>query len=262
MTEVPVPRPALDPELVGELPAPWRVEVVDETTSTNQVVAQRARAGEPEGLVVAAELQTAARGQLDRVWEAPRGTALTYSLLLRPELPPQSWTWIPLLTGYALQAALADRVPEVMLKWPNDALVGDDKLAGILVERVETPQGPAAVVGVGINVNQSREELPVETATSLRVELGETFDRNQLLAQALGSFGALLPLLEQPDVLREAYTDVCSTIGRAVDVHLPGGDTVRGEVLDLDASGALVLSTGDGTWTAHAGDVVHVRPAG
>lgn len=236
--------------------------MVEETPSTNVLVADRARAGEPEGLVVVAEHQTAGRGRLDRVWETPPGTGLTFSVLLRPDLPVTAWTWIPLLTGFALHAALADRIPEVMLKWPNDVLVGEQKISGILVERVETDDGPAAVIGIGLNVNQSEQELPSETATSLRVELGETFDRGDLLIQVLGSLRALQPLLEQPDVLRAAYVDVCSTVGRTVDVHLPGGDVVRGEVLDLDPHGALVLSTGDGTFTAHAGDVVHVRPAG
>lgn len=236
--------------------------MVEETPSTNALVADRARAGEPEGLVVVAEHQTAGRGRLDRVWETPPGTGLTFSVLLRPDLPVTAWTWIPLLTGFALHAALADRIPEVMLKWPNDVLVGEQKISGILVERVETDDGPAAVIGIGLNVNQSEQELPSETATSLRVELGETFDRGDLLIQVLGSLRALQPLLEQPDVLRAAYVDVCSTVGRTVDVHLPGGDVVRGEVLDLDPHGALVLSTGDGTFTAHAGDVVHVRPAG
>lgn len=244
------------------MPAPLRVEIVQEVASTNALVAERARAGEPEGLVVVAEHQTAGRGRLDRAWEASPGTALTFSALLRPDLPVAAWTWIPLLTGFALHAALADRIPEVMLKWPNDVLVGEQKISGILVERVETDDGPAAVIGIGLNVNQSEQELPSETATSLRVELGETFDRGDLLIQVLGSLRALQPLLEQPDVLRAAYVDVCSTVGRTVDVHLPGGDVVRGEVLDLDPHGALVLSTGDGTFTAHAGDVVHVRPAG
>lgn len=243
------------------MPSPLRVEVVDETTSTNALVVARARAGEPEGLVVVTEEQSAGRGRLDRVWEAPRGTSLTFSILLRPEVPPASWTWIPLLTGYALQAALADRVPEVTLKWPNDVMVGEHKLAGILVERVETDLGPAAVIGIGLNVNQTRAELPTEIATSLRIELEESFDRNPLLVQVLGSFKALLPLLDEPEVLRAAYADVCATVGRTVDVHLPGGETVRGEVLDLDQYGALVLSTGEGTFTAHAGDVVHVRTA-
>src|SRR5690606_1406180 len=119
-----------------------------------------------------------------------------FSILLRPDLPPTSWTWIPLLTGYALHAALADRIPEVTLKWPNDVMVGDHKIAGILVERVETDLGPAAVIGIGLNVNQTREELPTDTSTSLRVELEESFDRSDLLVQVLGSFKALLPLVE------------------------------------------------------------------
>lgn len=261
MSDDAAPRPALDPEHFVSLPHPLRVEVIDETPSTNALVVARAKAGEPEGLVIATEHQTAGRGRLDRVWETPRGTSLTFSILLRPDIAPASWTWIPLLTGYALQAALADRIPEVTLKWPNDVMVGEHKLSGILVERVETDLGPAAVIGIGINVNQTQEELPTEVATSLRIELEESFDRNDLLAQVLGSFKALLPLLDQPDVLRAAYADVCATIGRTVDVHLPGGETVRGEVLDLDPYGALVLSTGDGTFTAHAGDVVHVRAA-
>lgn len=235
---------------------------MDTTPSTNREVVDRAKTGADEGLVIVTEHQSAGRGRLDRVWETPRGTALTFSFLLRPELPAERWPWIPLLTGYALQAALADRIPEVSLKWPNDVLVGEQKISGILVERVETPQGPAAVVGIGVNVNQTLDDLPTETATSLRIELEETFDRSQLLVQVLGSVGALLPLLEQPEVLRAAYVDACSTVGRTVDVHLPGGEKVRGEVLDLDPTGALVLSTGNGTFTAHAGDVVHVRPTG
>lgn len=261
MSDASSSRPALDPEQFVTLPAPLHVEIVDETESTNALAAERARAGARDGLVVVAEHQTAGRGRLDRAWETQRGLGLTFSIVLRPDLPVAAWTWIPLLTGYALHAALADRIPEVMLKWPNDVLVGEHKISGILVERIETPQGPAAVIGVGLNVNQGVDDLPTETATSLRVELGETFDRSDLLVQFLGSFRALLPLLDQPDVLRAAYVDVCSTVGRTVDVHLPGGETVRGEVLDLDQHGALVLSTGEGTFTVHAGDVVHVRPA-
>ncbi|WP_185995657.1 biotin--[acetyl-CoA-carboxylase] ligase [Nocardioides campestrisoli] len=262
MPDAPAPRPALDPIRLADVPAPLRVEVVEATGSTNALVAERARAGEPAGLVVVTEHQTAGRGRLDRVWETPARVALTFSVLLRPDAPPQAWPWLPLLTGYAVQSALADRVPEVSLKWPNDVLVEDRKIAGILVERIETPAGPAAVVGVGINVNQEPEELPIAAATSLRVELGETFDRTDLLIQVLGSLHALEPLLAQPSALRPAYADVCSTLGRQVDVHLPGGEVVRGEALDLDASGALVLSTGQGTLTVSAGDIVHVRPTG
>lgn len=262
MSDVPAPRPALDPDRLASLPAPLRVEVEDATGSTNALVAARAREGEEAGLVIVTEHQTAGRGRLDRVWETPPRVALTFSLLLRPEVAATAWTWLPLLTGYAVQAALADRLPEVALKWPNDVLVGDRKIAGILVERIETPTGPAAVVGVGINVNQGADELPSGTATSLRLELGETFDRTDLLVQVLGSLRALEPLLSETHHLRPAYADVCSTLGRLVDVHLPGGEVRRGEALDVDDHGALVVGTPDGTLTVNAGDVVHVRPVG
>ncbi|WP_426244798.1 biotin--[acetyl-CoA-carboxylase] ligase [Nocardioides sp. LHG3406-4] len=262
MSDPLAPRPPLDADRLAGLPGQWHVEVVDATPSTNALVSERARAGAAAGLVVATEHQTDGRGRLDRVWETPRGVALTFSVLLRPDIPAADWTWLPLLTGYAVQAALADRVPDVSLKWPNDVLVEERKIAGILVERIETPDGPAAVIGMGINVNQTMDDLPVALATSLALELGESFDRTDLLAQVLGSLHGLLPLLETPDAVRAAYLDACSTIGREVDVHLPGGDVRRGEAIGIDAHGALVVSSAEGTLTVGAGDVIHVRAAG
>ena len=259
MTDALAPRPPLDADRLASIPGPWRVEVVDATPSTNATVAARARAGEEPGLVVVTEHQTAGRGRLDRVWETPRGVALTFSALLRPEVALADWTWLPLLTGYAVQAALADRVPDVSLKWPNDVLVGDHKIAGILVELVEAPDGPVAVVGVGINVNQTLDDLPVALATSLALELGESFDRSDLLVHVLGSLHGLLPLLETPEAVRAAYLDACSTIGREVDVHLPGDRVRRGEAIDIDRHGSLVVSAGEGTLAVGAGDVIHVR---
>jgi len=160
MSDSPAPRPPIDPaQLVA--PAGWRIEVEQATPSTNAAVAARARDGEEPGLVLVTEHQTAGRGRLDRVWETPARSSLTFSVLLRPDVPPTSWSWLPLLTGYAVQAALADRLPDIALKWPNDVLVdgGDTgagrKVAGILVERIDTDHGPMAVVGVGINVDQS-----------------------------------------------------------------------------------------------------------
>jgi BirA family biotin operon repressor/biotin-[acetyl-CoA-carboxylase] ligase len=266
MTETPSPRPPID---LARLVAPtgWRIEVEQETPSTNAAVAERARAGEEPGLVLVTEHQTAGRGRLDRVWETPPRSSLTFSVLLRPDVPATSWPWLPLLTGYAVQAALADRLPDIALKWPNDVLVdGGDlgagrKVAGILVERIETDAGPMAVVGVGINVDQSLDELPVALATSVALETGEPVERTGLLGQVLGSLHGLQGLLDDTEALRRAYAHVCVTLGRTVDVHLPGGDVRRGEALDIDATGALVVGTDDGTFTVAAGDVVHVRPA-
>lgn len=229
--------------------------------STNALVADRARAGEEAGLVVVAEHQTAGRGRLDRVWETPARSSLTFSVLLRPDVPAQDWPWLPLLTGYAVQAALADRLPDIGLKWPNDVLVEERKIAGILVERIETPRGPAAVLGIGINVSHTLEELPVALATSIHLELGEAPDRTALLGQVLGSLHALQGLLEDTASLRSAYVDVCTTLGREVDVHLPAAESPRrGVARDVDEQGALVVAGPEGTWTVGAGDVVHLRP--
>ena len=261
------PRPPLEPERLLP-PRGWRVEVTNATPSTNAEVAARARAGEEPGLVLVTEHQTDGRGRLDRAWETPPRSSLTFSVLLRPELPPESWPWLPLLTGYAVQAALADRLPDIGLKWPNDVLVdaagtgAGRKVVGILVERVDTDAGPVAVVGVGINVDQTLDELPIALATSVSLETGEPVDRTDLLGQVLGSLHGLLGLLDDTEALRAAYADVCVTLGRAVDVHLPGGTVRRGEALDIDASGALVVGTDEGTLTVAAGDVVHVRAAG
>lgn len=259
MTPASAPRPALDPDRVAA-PRGWHVEITESTPSTNALVADRARAGGEHGLVVVAEHQTAGRGRLDRVWEAPPRTSLTFSVLLRPEVPAQDWPWLPLLTGYAVQAALADRLPDIALKWPNDVLVEECKVAGILVERIDTPWGAVAVVGIGINVAQTLDELPVALATSVELETGEPVDRTDLLGQVLGSLHGLQGLLDDPEALRTAYADVCSTLGREVELHLPGGEVRRGEALDIDSRGALVVSTADGTLTVGAGDVIHVRP--
>ena len=148
---------------------------------------------------------------------------------------------------------------EATLKWPNDVLVDDRKAAGILVERVDTPAGAAAVLGIGLNVTSTREELPVPAATSLRLATGRALDRTLLLETLLdqlreqyadwsGGGGARV---------RPAYVAACSTVGRTVRVLLPDGSDLVGSATDVDAGGRLVVA---GTPVA-AGDVVHVRPA-
>ena len=178
MTDAGSRRPPLD---VDRLVAgsPWPVEVLDQAGSTNALLAERARAGaDPQALV--AEHQTAGRGRLDRTWETPPRAALTFSVLLRPAVEADRWPWLPLLVGYAVRETLPASA-EASLKWPNDVLIGDRKVAGILVERVESRSGPAAVVGIGLNVSTTPAELPVPTATSLAIELGAEPDRTDLL---------------------------------------------------------------------------------
>ena len=245
----------------------WReIEVLQESPSTNALVAERARAGEESGLVVVAEHQMSGRGRLDRVWVTPPRAALTFSVLLTPgRVPTARWPWLPLLVGIAVSEGVR-RVAGVdcVLKWPNDVLVDDQKLAGILVERVERGNAAAAVVGVGLNVSSTREELPVPTATSLALQGASTLDRSVILREVLRAFEALYvqwqaELGDASRGLLESYVRRCSTLGRQVRVDLPTGERVHGEAAAIDVDGRLRVRTRSGLRVLGAGDVVHVR---
>ena len=263
MTSVPPARPPLDPDRLADA-AGLHVEVVAAAPSTNALVAERARQGAAEGLVVVAEHQTSGRGRLDRTWETPDRAALTFSVLLRPEVSAARWPWLPLLTGYAVARALRAGGHDARLKWPNDVLLGPEerKVAGILVERIETPQGPAAVAGVGLNVSTLPEELPVPTATSLMIGSGAEPDRNGLLLEVLRALREEYDAWRAGDgtALRAAYLSACATVGRDVRVELPGGRRLVGPATGIDAGGRLVVAGADGEMAVGAGDVVHVRP--
>jgi BirA family biotin operon repressor/biotin-[acetyl-CoA-carboxylase] ligase len=260
-------RPPLSPAaLSARLVRPgglWReIRVIQETGSTNADLLEEARAGAAEGLVLVAETQTAGRGRLDRTWSSPPRAALTVSVLLRPAgVPPSALAWLPLFTGIAVAAALRDGAGITAgLKWPNDVLVADRKIAGILAE----VHGDAVVAGVGLNVTLTEAELPVPTATSLLLENAACLDRERLLAAVLtklaGQYTAWAagPCTGRP-ALRDEYLRWCVTVGREVRVELPGGAVLTGTAADVDESGRLAVRTGSGTTLVGAGDVVHVR---
>lgn len=239
------------------------LEVSGTTTSTNADVVAAVAAGADEGLVVVTEHQTAGRGRLDRRWETPPGAGLTVSVLLRPDTValPQ-WTWLPLLAGLAVDLTVRDCGVDSRLKWPNDVLVDGRKISGILLERAEGPAGPAAVVGMGLNVSLAHEELPVPTATSLAIEGATTVDRGVVLQLLLGHLERLYrpwaASAGDPALLRRDYLQQCVTLGSRVRVELPDGSTLTGSAQDVDPLGRLVV---DGR-AISAGDVTHVRPAG
>lgn len=241
------------------------LDVVDVTGSTNADLAAAARAGAGDRTVLLAEHQTAGRGRLGRSWEAPAGSGLALSVLLRPAgVAPARWGWVPLLTGLALAEAVAElgRV-DAVLKWPNDLLLGpgQGKAAGILAAVADH----AVVVGVGLNVAPRADELPVPTATSLAVEGAACTDREELAVALLlrldswyvrwcaaaGDAGA--------SGLRDAYRARCATLGQPVAVQLAEDEPVTGAAVDVDADGRLVLDTAAGRRVMSAGDVVHVR---
>lgn len=242
------------------------VDVVARTPSTNEALARRARDGAPDGLVLIAEHQSAGRGRLGREWVAAPRAGISMSVLVRPsDVPVTRWSWIPLLSGLAVAAALrqvAD-VP-VQLKWPNDVLVEDRKLAGVLVERVESSAGAAAVIGIGLNVTTTRDELPTPDATSLALEDASTTDRFTLVKAVLRRLEGLLAEWEtgagQPSAgLRGAYESACATIGSQVRVEVPGREPVLGRAVGIDESGRLLVDSTTGRQALGAGDVVQVR---
>jgi BirA family biotin operon repressor/biotin-[acetyl-CoA-carboxylase] ligase len=244
--------------LAGDL---WRhISVVEATVSTNADLAEAARAGEPEGLVLVAEQQTAGRGRLDRQWESPPRAGLTFSVLLRPSLDAAHLSVLPLIAGLAtVEAVLAVGQVEAALKWPNDVLVGGRKLGGLLVELV----GGAAIIGIGLNVSTRAEELPVETATSLLLAGGVT-DRESLLKEVLRALARRYSSWRwsgDPASVLPAYRERCETIGAEVELDLPGGEMARGIAVDVDDIGRLVVAderTGEKR-SFLVGDVTHAR---
>lgn len=246
-----------------------RLISLDQTGSTNDVLAEFIRTGQssewPEFSVVVTQDQTSGRGRLGRAWVAPPGTMLAISVLLRPTQTGvrgnDAKGWIPLLAGLAMARALNSLGAPAELKWPNDILIGDRKVCGILTE---ARPGDAVVVGSGVNLSISEEQLPVPTATSMLIAGAET-DPDAVLARYLAE---LRPLYRRfadaggdPDLsgLRAAVSEVCSTLGRSVRVQLPGAEDLVGVAEELDATGRLVVAA-DGRRTAvSAGDVTHLR---
>ena len=282
-------RPGLDPDrLRAALVAPngpfAALDVVQETGSTNTDLARAAelRPSEARDLtVLTAELQTAGRGRLDRSWVAPARSSLFVSVLFRPAgpsgrpLPTQSYGWLSLLAALAMAESVAARTGvEARLKWPNDVMVDGRKLAGVLAQLVPFSDGspPAVVVGAGLNVSLTDEDLPVPTATSLLMEYAFTTDRNILLTdylQALaGKYRAFCSVDGDPEAvpegepgsLRAQVIDRLVTLGRHVRAQLPGGGELTGRAVALEPTGALVIVDEAGQpHTVTAADVVHLR---
>lgn len=235
------------------------IRVVTATASTNSDVAVAARGGAPEGLVIIADFQQQGRGRFSREWTARPGDSVAISALVRPALPMEQWGWLPLMAGVAVANALANAadVP-AGLKWPNDVMVDDRKICGILGELVDTPEGPAAVIGMGINTAMTREHLPVATATSLAI-LGVPYETTHLTAAVLRGLDDILRRVAQGTHPHADYLAQCRTIGKHVRVQTSATDSVEGTAVGVDRNGHLVVDVDGRTRTFAAGDVVHLR---
>lgn len=262
-----------------------RVEVVETSPSTNDELAAAVRsdpAAWPAPSALIAEHQTAGKGRAGRSWQTPARAGLTVSVLLRPQVPAGALGWLPLLAGLAVVRAVSDGGVTAAVKWPNDVLLPAvdtvaglglyRKVAGILAEVVPEATGgprpvPGVVLGIGLNVSQSAEELPVPTATSLALAGYPRPDRTDVLVRLLGEVHAVVRRWEQAGGdaaaagLLDEYTAVSATLGTRVRAELAGGAGVlEGVAVGLDDSGALVVRTESGEErTVTAGDVWHLR---
>ncbi len=232
-----------------------------ETGSTNDDLVAAARAGAPDRSVLVTDFQTAGRGRLGRRWDAPPGASLLVSVLVRPRSAPAR------LHGFTQAMALAARQAcrdvggfTPVLKWPNDLLVGDRKLAGILAEAVADGRRVVAVVaGMGLNV--AWPETPTAEAISASSAAGRPLDRDEILNAVLANLtGRLHEWEHEPEALHDHYRAALATLGQVVRVETPGA-TVEGVAVDVRPGGELVV---DGDGTRHeisVGDVIHLRSA-
>jgi len=243
-------------------PTILRLKKID---STNLEAVRQAKAGAKEGLCIVAREQTAGRGRLDRTWQSPKDAGLYLSIVLRPAIEMNSWPLLSLTSALAVSDALVRACslkPDI--KWPNDVCMNDRKLCGILAETIETPAGPAAIVGIGINLK--RTALPDDlrqTATSIEEVTGSEPDTERVLSELLRAFAERYEILQSGDGFEHTIREWCASSSyayeRRVRVSLEN-ETFTGITRGLDRDGALRVETDDGQIRiVRAGDVAALR---
>lgn len=239
--------------------------------STNTACFQEAERGASHGTLVLADSQTSGRGRKGRAWYSPRGKNLYFSILLT-QLPVQSGiSWIPLVTGLALTETL-EKITSLAfsLKWPNDILFKNKKMAGILCECKQAGKaGSACVVGVGININSTYGDFSPdlsEIATSLFIECQFPFNRSVVLTSFLEKFESYYENLLKSGAhsMKIPYTRRCSTIGRQIRIELMTGESIQGIAVGIGDEGELLVSESEKSSESlvvkvREGDVIHLR---
>lgn len=274
MTENKLDELALREQLVAPNGPYAAVDVVASTGSTNADLLAAANDGASDRTVLIAEEQTAGRGRRSRTWVSPSGSGVYLSVLVRPSnVPAARLGTLSMVAGLALMHA-AQQTAEIdaVLKWPNDLLVGPDrvKAAGVLSEVVPDAAGQAAVVGVGLNVTAPPEDVKPGAgglpAGSFAQVGAKTTDRTALTASFLRAFVEMEAAwrLNDGDVERSGvltgYREACGTIGQRVRAELPDGTSITGVAVDVDTDGQLLIKLDDGTPKAiAAADVVHLK---
>ena len=229
--------------------------MVEVTGSTQDDLYQLASSGSvlPK-TILASEYQSSGRGRLDRTFEAAPHSALTFSIYIEPKVEKEEWSFLTLLAGLSVHEALHTLDPQVTVgvKWPNDLLIGDKKFVGMIAQATDK----GVVLGIGINVGMTKEELPVENATSLAIEDFAELDRNVILAAIINHFEINLEMWENDQSFLAQYRSASVTLGKQVEVSLPGGEKLSSRAVDISNAGGLMLEDGS---EVTVGDVVHLR---
>jgi BirA family biotin operon repressor/biotin-[acetyl-CoA-carboxylase] ligase len=242
------------------------IHCYDAVESTNLIAIKLAQQGEPEGSVVLADQQLSGRGRGSRSWHSPAGVGIYCSIVLRPKMPPAKAQLLTLMAGVSIVEAIALKTglsPRV--KWPNDILINDKKVAGILLEsRVSAGQIGYSVIGFGINVNNSSADFPEDirvNASSLLMELKKPVDRSTLVIEIFSELERLYHRFQRKDfpVILEQWRHYSSTLGQRVRIWQKDKAT-EGIAVDLTEDGGLLLKLEGGKQIViHAGDVEHLR---
>ena len=248
------PRAPLDQSRIASaLSRYWRVSVVDLTASTQDDLANKVNAGEGKnGDVIVANFQSAGRGRLDRTFLAPPSTALLFSVFLNPERVRDDWSFIPLLAGFSIADTLRKIGADVSIKWPNDLQINEMKLGGI----ISTAAGSGVIIGIGVNVSTTVDELPVEGATSLAIVGLSKLDRNFLLPLLLNAFENDFTAWDQGESFLGKYSQLSATQGREVTIVGPAASSIKSRAQSFDEQGRLHLEDGQ---IVTVGDVIHLR---
>ncbi len=239
-----------------------RIYSYNQTSSTNDIAYRLGQEGAPEGTCVLAEAQEKGRGRLGRVWESPRGKGIYLSVILRPKISPQQAPQITLMASLAVAAAIREVTSlEALIKWPNDILIKGKKVCGILTEMsAELDSIKFLVLGIGVNVNTKKEDLP-RLASSLREELGQEVYRLDLAQSLLRKLDFYYHLFKEEGFrkIRKDWCNLNSMLGARVKVVCPN-KKIEGLVQDIDQDGAMVVRLDNGFQEkVLSGDVILVR---
>jgi len=249
-----------------------RIELRDQIGSTNREAVALAQSGVEHGTVVLADTQTEGRGRLARSWFSPSGINLYCSIVIRTAMVgdrQSAWlSWLPLITALAAAEAIDTAAStHIEVKWPNDLLIGERKVGGILCESGTAKQsGPFQVVGIGLNVNGSVTDFPEEIldiATTLRHETGRDIDRNRLLAKFLDELEACIEEFSARGTERIAlaYQRRCTTIGKTVKATLAEGREIIGIAEGVSQDGSLTVAPRPQPAGRQPPEILHLRVA-